>query len=673
MRKNLRLLVLDEAHVYDGVFGTNMALFLRRFQAVCGSARLICSTATLGQPSDFIFQLTGRQTVQFGPDQEGANIPKKVVYAARIDVKKGFDLSAQLLKALANQTTGRFIAFADSRKMVELITAAAHQAGRDMPANTDEALEELSDETANQLVPYRSGYESSDRQRIQTALTTGQLRGVVSTSALELGLDIGEVSLVVLLTSPPSLKAFWQRIGRAGRKEPGECLILDTMGVVTSSSSGLGGYLQRPIEPNWLYLPNRYIQYTHALCAAQEKQEAGDLYDPTPFRTVPESFTTFLAEEVNPSQMLPQDLFPIKQRAQGSGPHHEFPLRTGIEPNFKIASQQQSLGDVSFSQLLREAYPGAVYYYMARPYRIASVNYRGREVLAHQEKRYTTRPVTQVMVFPDLLGGLHRLSVGAGGFIAEAEMQVSERVTGFKEKRGPNETTNNYGVGSSYAQRPIQRFIKTTGVCWFFPEDAVMSDEVGSRVMEAFCREFAVQPRDLGVGRFHVQESPLGTGPLQGICIFDATHGSLRLTERLGEHFRRVLCVSRDSAEAEVVGGLPSPVRDPLRLFCEIAESLAPKKPNIMPGSISTSESGAEWIVVVAPGEKALLVSGTEASEVTIIGYFYTPQGLKYHLKHEDPGVRWTIEASAIQHLPGVTKTLLYNPLTGEEKSARQN
>ena len=72
VRKNLGLVVLDETHVYDGVFGTNMAFFLRRFQAVCAPARFICSTATLGQPNDFISQLTGRETVEFGADQEGA-------------------------------------------------------------------------------------------------------------------------------------------------------------------------------------------------------------------------------------------------------------------------------------------------------------------------------------------------------------------------------------------------------------------------------------------------------------------------------------------------------------------------------------------------------------------------------------------------------------------------
>lgn len=669
VRKNLGLLVLDEAHVYDGVFGTNMAFFLRRFQAACAPTRLICSTATLGQPNDFILQLTGRQTVEFGADQEGANIPNKTVWVSRVDGKKGFEVSARLLKTLSREYPARFLAFADSRKMVELMTAAAHRVDRDTNAETDETLEEMADESANQLVPYRAGYETEDRQRIQRALGNGQLRGVVSTSALELGLDIGEVSLVVLLTTPPSMKAFWQRIGRAGRRAAGECLMLDTVGTVVGGIDGLRGYVKRPIEPNWLYLPNRYIQYTNALCAAQERQDAAGLYDAARFCSLPDSFGRFVEEEINPTQMLPADFFALKQRAGGVGPHQEFPLRSGVEKNFKVESPHRPLGNLSFSQLLREAYPGAVYYYMAKPYRILSVNHGVGEVLAQPCPRYTTRPLTQVMVFPDLLNGLHKLFVGMDGFLAEAEMQVAERVLGFREKRGPNEISHNYGVGSPHSQRPLQRFIKTTGVCWFFPEPLVMSDVVAVRILEAFCREFAVQPRDLGVGRFHAQQTPLATGPLQGVCIFDATHGSLRLTERLGEHFAKAVRVARETAEMEATSGVAGDSVTALKVFCVIAELLTERPAGQQPQARVEQTATPEWIEVVAPGEKAIFVSGaTEAMDVVVQGYFFTPKGLKYQLQHEDPAIRWTVEAASLQPMNGVTKMLLYNPNSGEER-----
>ena len=174
--------------------------------------------------------------------------PQKKVWVARVDKNHGFEISARLLKLLAQQYPTRFLAFADSRKMVELITAAAHRAERTGNEAPDGAsLDDLADETANQLVPYRAGYENEDRQRIQSSLAAGQLRGVVSTDALELGLDIGEIGLVVLLTTPSSMKAFWQRIGRAGRREAGECFVLDTLGTNLVLPDGLRGYIQRTV------------------------------------------------------------------------------------------------------------------------------------------------------------------------------------------------------------------------------------------------------------------------------------------------------------------------------------------------------------------------------------------------------------------------------------------
>src|SRR5207244_10338961 len=87
----------------------------------------------------------------------------------------------------------------------------------------------------NSVLPYRAGYEAEDRKEIQDALTQGRLRGVVATSALEMGLDIGEIDLVVLLDTPASMKSFWQRVGRAGRRNHGICTIIDSRQVIGQS------------------------------------------------------------------------------------------------------------------------------------------------------------------------------------------------------------------------------------------------------------------------------------------------------------------------------------------------------------------------------------------------------------------------------------------------------
>jgi DEAD/DEAH box helicase domain-containing protein len=661
-RSNLGLLILDEAHVYDGVFGTNMAFLLRRLQAVSSPCRLICSTATLGSPNDFVFQLTGRTPVEFTNRSEGSKVPEKLILATQLDEKRSFEISANLLRVLAATYSGRFIAFADSRKSVELMTAAAHRSER-IGNPSDVELQELASETAGKLLPYRAGYENEDRSQIQAALSNGSLRGVVSTSALELGIDIGEVDLVVLLCTPPSMKAFWQRVGRAGRRNSATCLLLDTTGIAAASNNHLTNYLNQPIEPNWLYLPNRYIQYTNALCAALELQDAGGSYDQSHFSSLPLEFRRFLEQEVNPSEMLPADLLYLKQRSQGSGPHREFPLRSGIEKTYQVESQNTPLGSLTFPQVLREGYPGAIYYYMARPYRVQVVQHTTAKITASPTNYYTTKPISQIMVFPDLSSGLLRLLTHADSFVAEANLQVSERVTGFREKRGPNETTYLYQAGSPFAQRPLNRFITTTGVCWFFPDGALMTETIAEQILSAFCQAFAVQPRELGLGRFHVQQSPTGSGPLNGLCIFDATHGSLRLTERLGEHFSEIV---NHSLRAALASGQAN-----FTALQQLAQSVAALqlRPVIAGQTVTPQEAQSQqWITIIAPEQPALLVSGTEATDVVVDRFLITLSGAKYRLRHSDPGIAWMVSASDVRPLDGITRLLQYRPDTGEER-----
>jgi DEAD/DEAH box helicase domain-containing protein len=669
-RKNLRLLILDEAHVYDGVFGTNMAFFLRRLQAASSPLRLICSTATLGKPVDFIKLLTGRETQEFGPSADGARMASKEILLVHKSAGDTFEATAALLRQLAQEFPGRFLAFGDSRKLVEIITAASHRHEGDVAGGEDNTeVTETATDLARVILPYRAGYESVDRKEIQTALTEGRLRGVVATSALEMGLDIGEIDLVLLLDTPASMKSFWQRVGRAGRRNHGICTIIDTRQNIAANEEGLSNYLSRPIEPNWLYLHNRYAQFTNALCATTEIGQINGSFDRAHFNSLPEQFSAFLDNELNPTTSIAPDLYPLKQAAQGD-PHHEFPLRNGIEKSFKVVtSQDEYRGQLNFSQVLREAYPGAVYYYMATPYRVQRLNYRDGEITVVRERRYTTKPLRFAMAFPDLGPGVLRLQQCAAGFLAEAEMQVSERVTGFKEKRGKNETTFMYGPGSVFSQQPLSRFIRTTGVCWFFQQAALVSDTIANSILQAFCEEYGVQPRDLGVGRFHAQNAPGVNAAVNGVCIFDNSNGSLRLTERLAANFSAVVTAALAAETARGNSDLMAALTDFLEQL-EQATSVTGVDSKAGVLASTTSPSHEDWQRVIAPGSKAILPSTSGTEEVTVLGHFYTPSGLQYQLEHSSPTVRWMIPADSLEIINGVTVTMLYNVHTGELKNA---
>lgn len=665
---NLALLVLDEAHVYDGIFGTNMAYFLRRLQAVSRAHQMVCSTATLGEQQRFVSDLTGKPALCIGTESDGsARAPVSVLLSAARG-RDTFGSTVQLLRHLAQHADGRFLAFGDSRRMVEQVVAAASRS--DEHESTDaEPLDETADEIPSVIragiLPYRAGYEVEDRRAIHNALIHGNLTGVVSTSALELGLDIGDIDLVIMLTQPPSVKAFWQRLGRGGRLRAGVCLLLGGEERILASGKRLQDFLERPLEPSWLYLENKYLQYANALCAAFELGQSGAGAEAmAPFRSLPDSFQRHLENELNPTEIVPPDLYPLKQRAQ-AGPHREFPIRTGIEQDFRVRTARNiPLGNLSFPQVLREAYPGAIYYYMARPYRVFGFNLRHGEITVRNERRWTTRALAQTMVFPRFAGGTTQFLKREEGFVAEAELQVSERVLGFTEKRGSLKIEHRYGAESPYNSRELNRFFATSGVCWSFCEKRLHAPDLGERILKAFCLEFGVQERDLGLGVFHSRVSPSGADSCQGFCIYDSAQGSLRLTQRLAEHFADVV----ESAEvaARHDGDLGS--AEALQLLALWTRGLKP----------ATTDQGREpdltlddqWVAVIASGERAMHVTGGGSEEVIVKGCRFTPQGLVYELVTARPDVKRLVPAGTLQPLSGETQMVMLNLLSGDLRPA---
>lgn len=677
----LKLLILDEAHVYDGVFGTNMAHFMRRLQAVSASQRVICSTATIGEPESFVRRLTGREVVVLPDEQDGSGNPGKTLLLANVFEGKAFDAYVSCISALANSDCGRFLAFADSRRMVEQLVAAAARTtemgepklgeAQDNAQHEGDALEPET-ESLYRVLPYRAGYEEEDRRAIQRALERGELAGVVSTSALELGIDIGELRVVLLLGAPPSAKAFKQRIGRAGRKSFGVCVLIDALGLVSRLPGGLREFADRKPEPSWLYFENRYIQFANALCAAAELEAVGVSEQRLGvFDTLPPDFGRWLRNELHPTETVPEDLYPLKQRAQ-AGPHFEFPIRSGAEKSFSVQCHQGPnvfpLGTLTLSQSLREAYPGAIYYYMARPYRVVQYRFREGEIRVQRTKRYTTDPLLQTMVFPKFNGGVLSALVSDEGFLVEAEVQVSERVTGFVEKRGPNRITHQYSPESTFSRKALNRFFETTGVCWFFADRELVSEALGGAVLEAFCTLCSVQSRDIGFGVFHSKGSPLGPDAVQGICIYDATHGSLRLTQQLADRFVEVvdtgLSIARERGENRFA---TEGILEQLR--ARVAKVISVPVMTATGRTAASVQTEGDWAMVIAPGERVLhRASDGGTEEVEVKGVRYTPHGLMYELMSNIPTTVRMVCPSDLVPMHGSTQFVRVNLITGEQK-----
>lgn len=685
---SLRLAVVDEVHVYTGVFGSNAAFLFRRLQHATLVAskghplQFFAASATVAEPEEHLHSLFARQFQVIGADQDTS--PRHPLEIMMVRPPSTQDLNsavASLLRSLADDGDSRFIAFVDSRKQTErLATITARSSDGDDSAGRGHASDHLA------VLPYRSGYEEEDREAIQRRLTRGDLRGVISTSALELGLDIPGINTAVLVGVPRTTTSFQQRIGRVGRHQQGRVIIVDGGGaadqVVFKEPERL---FDRPLGQSALYLQNRRIQYLHALCFAA----AGAEYDQqTPSQ--PDGPETDIVTQVEwPPGFLDlcqqerigqvaDDLQSMKVDA-GDDPWHAFPLRD-VGSQFKIElrdNEWERLGSLSFSQLIREAYPGAVYYYMARPYRVTRVQLREKTVQVRREKYYTTDPIgPPVLVAPRLDSANVRCALSRGSLIAvECNVFISETVTGYKERRGAQSLNYPYPCEYLRARDRFSRNFGSTGVLLAHPslsQAGVQHGELARLILESFllAAPFDRSEVSSSTGKHPVDHLRFRKGE-RFLALYDQTYGSLRLTGRLldAEVLLQVIEGARDLALA---GGLED--GEPLSQATLVALEEILEDASLEPQPLTVEASGTpveaeESEVVIVPGSVGWIVTD-DNQEFLVERVFVNRKGqLQYSGRR--PGdnredIVTSFPASVITPISGVSRLGVYHYDTGD-------
>ncbi len=214
--RSLRYVVVDEIHAYRGIFGSHVANVFRRLERlvrhVGGDFRYVLCSATIRNPGELAGKLTGREARVV--DDDGApRGPKHFVFwnppfvdGSRVERRSSNGEGCSLFTGLIEHGA-QALAFTKSRVAAELVYRYAR-----------ERLDHAAPDLAPRIRPYRGGYLPEERRAIEQALFSGELRGVVSTNALELGVDIGGLDAVVMIGAPPTLASAWQQAGRAGRK-----------------------------------------------------------------------------------------------------------------------------------------------------------------------------------------------------------------------------------------------------------------------------------------------------------------------------------------------------------------------------------------------------------------------------------------------------------------------
>jgi DEAD/DEAH box helicase domain-containing protein len=694
--RRLKLVIVDEVHTYTGVFGSNAAFLFRRLEHVCnlleGKFTYICASATIANPDQHMEKLTGRKFHIIPAESDtSSRFPLNIILARPPQIKDIFSPISKLLLFLAEKRREKFICFVDGRKQAEHIATITARAEDQLEEDHIEGKFALLRRYS--ILPYRAGYEEEDRDTIQNRLTEGSLAGVVSTSALELGIDISGLCVGVLVGVPQSSTSLHQRIGRVGRDRPGTVIVVNTGSLLDESIfASPCSILERPFQDSALYLGNERIQYIHAMCLARPGGEHDTIMESagrTPEVEIsssvqwPEGFLSLCrAERLG---RPPSDLQVLKEQG-GETPNTVFPLRD-VEAQYEIklvSGPPERLGSISHSQIMREAYPGAVYYHITQPYRVVKVLPRSKEVHVRKERRYFTKPnYIPTSVYPNLnKEKVHRALKAGELLIIECDVQIVERISGFKERRGPNTFSIDYptdgvSTGIFYDTRFFSRNYFSTGVIINHPSldsQKLKSDQVLSAaelIYEAFVITIPLERQDLSYAcDKHRETKGIVSEGSRFLAIYDQTYGSLRLSGELVNDgvMRNVLEQSLHLAEIggtddeAVVGILEAMINDARKPAVDLTSEL-----KLDDADLSKEEN---HIRVIKPGSKGWSTIDDVNKEVFIERVFFSPRGLCYQVKYEgmNPENVHYIPVDKVVEVPGESEIGLFDLNTGEVK-----
>ncbi|SNR91484.1 DEAD/DEAH box helicase domain-containing protein [Humidesulfovibrio mexicanus] len=447
---NLTHVVLDEVHTYRGVLGAHMSQVLRRLMRLCrhyGSdpCFVFCS-ATVGNPAELCRQLTGLDAM---PVTESA-APSGARHMIFLNPEDSPASAAiQLLQAALSRGL-KTIVYAKSRRMTELIALwAGDKSGR----------------FKDRISAYRAGFLPEERREIEARMASGDLLAVISTSALELGIDIGGLDLCILVGYPGSVMATLQRGGRVGRamRESAVVLVAQEDALDQHFMRHPEDFFARPPENAVLNPANPVILPRHMVCAAAELpldlSRGGESYLDGPGAR--QALASLLASgELLESADGREVLSPRKR------PHHNVDLRgAGSQISIEDADTGEVIGAVDSLRARRETHPGAVYLHRGRSYLVHSLDIPGATVKARAARvgfstRVRSSKDTEIL---EILGRRELL----GTRVSLARLKVTEHITGY-EKRS---TRGGELLGMVALDMPPSVF-ETEGIWFDVPDEA---------------------------------------------------------------------------------------------------------------------------------------------------------------------------------------------------------
>ena len=487
--ENLRYIVLDELHTYRGVFGSHLANVLRRLGRIAkfygSEPQFICCSATIANPGELAGQLIERPVEVI--EENGAPAAEKLfvfynppMVNRNLGIRRSYlNEATRVAKDLLERRL-QTIVFANSRLHTEVLLTYLQQANPPKPGQ------------AEPVRGYRGGYLPGERREIERGLREGRVRGVVSTSALELGIDIGSLDACVMAGYAGSIASTWQRAGRAGRRNGTSCAVM------VASSAPLDQFIVqhpeyffgRTPEHAFVQPDNLEILVNHLKCAAFELPVAPE-----------EKFggvdVPMLCERLAEAGYLHRS-GGNWHWVQEAYPADAVSLRSVTSDNFVIVDtsgeeegKPEVIGEVDFSSALTTVHPKAIYLHQGQQYHVERLDFEQRKAYVRPVNvDYYTDAIryTQVRVLE--IAEEERLGRRAAAK-AHGDVLVRSQVVGFKKIK----FFTNENVGAGKLELP-ENEMHTTAF-WVTLERALMES-----------LPFALSERQSGIfGLLHAMES----------------------------------------------------------------------------------------------------------------------------------------------------------------------
>jgi len=437
--ENLQYIVIDELHYYRGVYGSHLANVLRRLRRICAfygsSPKFVCSSATIANPRELAEALTEAPFELV--DNNGAPSGEKYfvfynppVVNRQLGIRRSYLQETRRIAAEFIERHQQTLVFANNRLATELLLTYLRDSCERGPLPGDAVR------------GYRGGYLPRERREIERKLRSGEIRAVVSTNALELGIDIGSLDAVVMAGYPGNIASTWQRAGRAGRRQT------PSLAVMVASSAPVDQYVvehpeyffDRSPEHACINPNNLEILMNHLKCAAFELPiREGEKFGPHDVAEL----CRFLDEEAG----LLHHSAGAWHWTSDTYPADAVSLRSVSSDNFvvvDITGEHTIIGEVSFPMAFATLHEKAIYLHEARQYQVERFDFDGRKAYVRSvDSDYFTDAIdyTQVRELEEFAAADHN-----GVRLAHGDVRINRQVVGFKKVKFY--TMENVGAGN---------------------------------------------------------------------------------------------------------------------------------------------------------------------------------------------------------------------------------